>query len=132
VRFNQPRDKIYGLFVGTFGHQVVAKQTFRDDANDLTAVVEYGSYMFRRQDYVWGEIKQGDRKVSEITGNYCGFLDFNEVRYWDYREKDSLHFPIEPLANHLPSDASERTDGQFLRLRPVEEAQAEKERLEDI
>ena len=30
IKLNQPRDKIYGLFLGTFGHQITNKQTFRD------------------------------------------------------------------------------------------------------
>ena len=133
IELTQPKDKIYGLFMGTFGQQVIAKQVFTDVQNDLTAEVQYGAYMFKKQDYVWGEIKKAGKKVCEITGNYVGHLDFDEVRYWDYREKESLNFPIIPLADsYLPSDARNRTDAQFLVSRPVEEAQAEKERLEDI
>lgn len=123
ITLNQPKDRIYGLFMGTFGHQIIQKQVFRDEENDLEAVLEYGAYMFKKQDYVWGEIKQGGKKVCEITGNYTGYLDFDEVRYWDYREKDSVHFPIVPLAApYLPSDARCRTDAEFLITRPVEEA----------
>jgi len=71
--------------------------------------------------------------VCEIKGNYVGFLDFDDVRYWDYREKASLNYPIVPLAApFLPSDARNRTDAIYLVNNPVEEAQAEKERLEEI
>lgn len=57
VRYTYPMDKIYGLFVGTFGHQACDKQYFYDDANDLEATLQFGAYMFKKQDYVWGEIK---------------------------------------------------------------------------
>ena len=29
-------------------------------------------------------------RVSEVSGNYLGYLDFDEVRYWDAREKDRI------------------------------------------
>lgn len=60
-------------------------------------------------------------------------MDFDGVRYWDVREKDDVYFPIageNPIS--LPSQASKRTDGRFLISRPIVEAQAEKERLENI
>ena len=68
-----------------------------------------------------------------MLGNYNGYLDFDGVRYWDVREKDEFYFPIageEP--NSLPSQASKRTDGRFFISLPVVEAQAEKERLENL
>ena len=62
-----------------------------------------------------------------------GYLDFGGVRYWDAREKDKFYSDIigeEP--NCLPSQASRRTDGRYHISYPVEEAQAEKERLENV
>lgn len=65
-----------------------------------------------------------------------GYLNFDGVRYWDRRDKEKIHFPprlkedVDPIA--LPSDASKRTDRLFLEERPVEEAQVEKERLENL
>lgn len=69
--------------------------------------------------------------MCEITGNYVGYLDFGGVRYWDYRDKRA-HTPILDEPNPLPSNSNYRTDAIYLQTRPVEEAQAEKERLEDI
>jgi hypothetical protein len=40
--------KIYGLFIGSFGEQTMKKVTFSDEANDITATVEYGAYMFKK------------------------------------------------------------------------------------
>jgi hypothetical protein len=132
ITFTSSRDKIYGLLIGTFGHQRTGKMFLKDEKNGLTAELEFGAYMFKKQDFIWGEIKKDGTKVAEITGNYCGFVDFNGVRYWDYREIDKLHFPVQETRHYLSSDARNRTDGIFLRTRPVQEAQAEKERLENI
>lgn len=129
---NIAKDKIYGLFMGTFGHQITGKLEYRDEKNKLTAYVDFGAYMFKKQDYVWGEIKKDGKRVSEITGNYMGWLSFDDVRYWDYRESDKVNYPVEGAPYHLPSDSRNRTDGIFLVTRPVEEAQTEKERLENI
>jgi len=98
----------------------------------VTAFFDFGAYMFKKQDYIWGEVKRNGQKVSEITGNYCGFVDFDGKRYWDYREIDTVNYEVQSVAEYLPSDARNRTDGIFLRTRPVTEAQAEKERLENI
>ena len=129
-----PGDRIYGLLMGTFGHQIMGKQTFTDEANGIVAKLEYNAYMFKKQDYFWGEIFQHGSKVCEITGNYTGHLDFDGVRYWDYREGDTVNYPIVQIDPEecLPSDARLRTDSIYLRNRPVEEAQTEKERLENI
>lgn len=88
--------------------------------------------MFKKSDYVYGEIFRDGKRVCEITGNYVGYLDFDGVRYWDYREGEVVHTPIEHSASCIPSDARNRTDGIYLKTRPVEEAQEEKERLENI
>ena len=64
-----------------------------------------------------------------------GYLNFDGVRYWDIRDKDKIHFPPrkeDVPVDSLPSDSIRRTDRLFLEDRPVEEAQAEKERLENV
>ena len=118
--------------MGSFGLQVIDKLKFRDEINEITAEVEFGSYFFKKQDFIWGEIKQSGRKVSEITGNYTGYVDFDEKRYWDYREKDKVCFPVRKVSHYLPSDSRVRSDAITFQNNPVEEAQAEKERLENI
>lgn len=88
VRWNQSNDYLSGIFMGTMNHQVSGKVTFTDESNGVTGFIEYGAYNFRKQDFVWGEIHQNGQKVSDVTGNYNGYLDFDEVRYWDVREKE--------------------------------------------
>lgn len=118
--------------MGAFGHQVCGEQTFRDEDNNLECTIKYNGYFFRKQDYIWGEIKQNGRKVCEVEGNYMGFMNFGGKRYWDVREKENINFPIVATNNSLESDASARTDGKALLNASVDEAQEEKERLENI
>ena len=96
--------------MGEFGAQSTGKQTFKDEENNLECTIEYGSYMFKKQDYIWGEIKEDGEKVCELTGNYMGYLDFDGERYWDARE-DEVSSAIIPAPTYLASDSRNRTDG---------------------
>ena len=82
---------------------------YDDEQNGLKATLQYGAYRFKKQDYCWGEIHQNGEKVSEIVGNYRGWLDFDGLRYWDHRRKDDVIFGIAGEApDALPSQASRR------------------------
>ena len=63
-----------------------------------------------------------------------GFLDIDNVRYWDAREcVDTVWFPINDLNEAaLPSDSTKRIDSVTLLTRPIAEAQAAKEDLEAL
>ena len=61
-----------------------------------------------------------------------GHLDIGDKRFWDARD-ENVYFNVACEAqDSLPSQASKRTDGRMYISRPIEEAQAEKERLEGI
>ena len=112
-----------GLFYGTMTHQLTGRLKFTDEANKIEGFYAFGEYTFKKQDYVWGEIKQNGVKVGDITGNYCGWLDFDGIRYWDVRESDKIMFPIAgEEVNPMPSHASLRTDGRFFISKTIEEA----------
>lgn len=133
IVWNYNNDYFTGLFMGTMNHKCTGQVNFSDQKNGLKGFYRYGAYTFSKQDYVWGEIFKDDKKVCEIEGNYMGYLDFDKKRYWDFREGDKINFP-EPFEdpNSLPSQSSKRLDGRVFLSRPVEEAQAEKERLENL
>lgn len=121
--------------MGSFGHQLVGKVEFEDEENDIKAYLNFSGYTFRKQDYCWGEMFVKGQKVHEIQANYMGFLNFDNKRYWDYREKKRVHFPVDyeaPAEQTLESQCTKRTDGIFLQTKTIDEAQDEKERLEDI
>ena len=54
------------------------------------------------------------------------------MRYWDLREDNNVNFPVLIEEHFLPSDARQRTDAKALVELPVDQAQAEKERLENV
>jgi hypothetical protein len=37
-------------------------------------------------DYFEGNITKNGKSVSSFDGTYCGFLNFDKVRYWDGRQ----------------------------------------------
>jgi hypothetical protein len=51
-----------------------------------------------------------------MNGNYCGYVDFDGIRYFDLREKDKFWFPFEQEDPQivLKSDATVRSDLLFL------------------
>ena len=133
IRWTHNNDHIGGIFFGNMTHQLTGRVTYTDEQNDLIGYYNFNGYWMKKQDFVWGEITQGGERISEIIGNYTGYLDFDGVRYWDAREKDAIFMPIageEPQA--LPSQASKRTDGRFFISKTLDEAQTEKERLENL
>ena len=61
-----------------------------------------------------------------------GFLDFDGVRYWDVREPEKWYFPMQDWeSNPLPSDATRRLDVTTFRTKTVEQAQKQKDIIEE-
>ena len=54
----------------------------------MEALIEFGTEYYGKQDYMAGKIVQDGKVVSEMKGNYMGYMDFDGVRYWDVREID--------------------------------------------
>jgi hypothetical protein len=42
-------------------------------------------YYNRPSDYFEGTINQNGKPASKFYGTYCGFINFDNVRYWDGR-----------------------------------------------
>ena len=64
-----------------------------------------------------------------------GYIDFDGVRYWDLRDEIQFpkHFKPQWLEkNPLPSDSTKRGDRMQLCLNDYDEAQKEKELLEEM
>lgn len=73
-----------------------------DKINQITADIVIDSVKKRPTDYLSGTIKVKDVVVSKCYGSYMGFIEFDDIRYWDYR----YVLPYEPLIlnSNLPSD----------------------------
>jgi hypothetical protein len=78
----------------------------------------------RPSDYIAGEIKCQGKVVSKYDGSYCGFLNFDGVRYWDGRHMQGFKIKLEEKA--LNSDFHNREDLINLAEGKLEEAQVSK------
>lgn len=72
---------------GTLVHLICGKITFTDPKNGLTAWYEINSVKRKPKDYFKGEILKDGEVVSKMYGNCMGYIDFDDVRYWDIREQ---------------------------------------------
>ena len=75
---------------------------------------------------------QNNIKVSSVFGNYAGYMDFGEKRYYDLREIKQIYHKYEdlPLEKSLPSDSTKRNDLILLAQNDNEAAQKAKEEIE--
>ena len=91
--------------------------------------LKMGTIKGKPSDNFTGEIIYGDQKVS-VSGSYLSHLEFDGVRYWDIRE----NYPIQliELDNGLPSSSIYRQDRVSLEENKLQEAQENKEKLENI
>ena len=86
----------------------------------------------RAQDFFKGEIMCRGQKMSDVYGNYLGFIDFDGKRYWDIREQYIYPVQGKPLEKSLPSDSRKRPDCIELIKGNVELAQENKNTMEHI
>ena len=122
-----PGDIFNNAFFGSLNHQFTGKLEYFDDENKIYATYSIGTQ--KVQDYLEGFIQKDGKKISEIYGTYCGYLEFDGERYWDAR--DTIKFEVKPSDRlRLPSDSRNRIDLVSLISGDVEEAQENKEKLE--
>lgn len=55
---------------------------------------------------------QNGKEISNVFGNYMGYMDFDGIRYFDYRMIDDIYHPYEDLPENktLQSDSTKRLD----------------------
>ena len=87
-------------------------------------------------DYFTGKIcnTAGDTIVQDIQGTYMGYADFDGERLFDLREQELMKQDELPLTSKacLPSDCRNRPDLSELLLGNQDQAQTNKETLENI
>ena len=98
--------------MGTLYQWIHGKIEFHDKENNIYAYYEIGNVKGKTQEYFKGKILHEGQEVSEIYGNYCGYIDFDGVRYFDIREVDAVYhkFKYVPSKDSLPSDSTKRKD----------------------
>lgn len=132
-------NKVSNVFWGDMRHELFNTQTFIDNTNNMRATVHYGppGRVGLPSDYFEGVLEKFDpanpdkegQVISNISGSWVGFCDFDKVRYWDINActKLSMAAPV----NLLKSDSRNRPDRVALAAKNISLAQAEKIRLEE-
>ena len=110
--------------MGTLYNQVHGKIEFRDEANDIYGFYEIGNVKQRSQEYFEGLIYQNGKQVSDVFGNYCGYVDFNGLRYFDVRRVKDVFKVYQDLPENesLPSDSTKRLDLVLLAANALDSA----------
>lgn len=90
----------------------------------------------RPSDYFESTIQHKGKAICQIDGTYCGYINFDKVRYWDGRflKAFKVELPstqIQLDENTLESDYRKRNDLQLLKQGKMEEAQKAKEEIEE-
>ncbi|CAD8052380.1 unnamed protein product [Paramecium sonneborni] len=117
-------------FFGQLRQESINKITFQDKANGLQCIIDIGKVKKKTSDYFQADIKCKGQKVSTVFGTYIGFINFDNVRYWDYRYV--VPFKIKMEKQPLESDHKNRSDLQSLKAGDIPMAQKNKELLENI
>ena len=65
-----------------------------DTKNQIECQIKFGKQKKRPSDYIQTSVQIGEKKLSFVEGTYCGYLEFDGIRYWDARD-------FEPYPIHL-------------------------------
>jgi len=98
--------------MGTLYNHCHGKVEFNDYENGLYGFYEIGNVKKRSQEYFEGAVFKNKNKVSDVFGNYAGYMDFGEKRYYDLREVKQIYHKYDDLLEQrcLPSDSTKRND----------------------
>ncbi|MFN9904416.1 MAG: hypothetical protein ACK55Z_37705, partial [bacterium] len=86
ITYTPHQDKFQNTLFGTLNHLITGKCEFKDETNGITAYYEIGGCGKKlAKDYFKGQILKDGKVVSELYGNYMGYIEFDGKRYWDVR-----------------------------------------------
>lgn len=132
-------NKVNNVFWGNMHHELYGSQTVVDTTNNMRATINYNApgRVGLPSDYFEGVLEKFDpanpdkegQLISNISGSWVGFCDFDKVRYWDINSCSKL--TMSAPVNLLKSDSRQRTDRNALAAKNINVAQAEKIRLEE-
>jgi hypothetical protein len=78
--------------MGSLRSEATEKIHFVDKKNDIKAEIAFGKVKkryfrlrYRPTDYFESAIHKNGKEVSKFDGTYCGYINFDNVRYWDGR-----------------------------------------------
>jgi len=118
------------IFLGTIRHESLGEIKFTDLTNGFECILKFNTVKKKPSDFFTGEIKIKGITVSKILGSYLSFIEFNGIRYWDIRE--NVKIKSMEVHQQIPSSSSLREDRILLEQKKLEQAQAAKEKLEEL
>lgn len=71
--------------MGTMKHETLGDILFKDEKNNIECTITIGKVKKKPSDYFDGEIKVNGQVKSKVYGSYLGFIEFDGLRYWDFR-----------------------------------------------
>ena len=124
IWYTPTQDLFQNTLFGTLVHQLVGRCDFKDEKNGITGhyfLGQGGPTKKSPKDYLVGEISKNGKVISEIRGNYMGWIEFDGERYFDVREMQNFKASQIPesitcssaqnsFRKKLQSDATERLD----------------------
>jgi len=129
IHFNFGNDIYNNSFFGTIRQETIGELVFKDATHGFELVIKIDNVKKKPSDYFQGEIKLKNIVVSKVYGSYLGFIEFNNIRYWDIRENVEIK-SIE-VEKQLLSSSIYREDRILLGENKVEEAQKMKDKIEE-
>eukprot|EP00828_Plagiopyla_frontata_P031065 TRINITY_DN40900_c0_g1_i3.p1 TRINITY_DN40900_c0_g1~~TRINITY_DN40900_c0_g1_i3.p1 ORF type:complete len:279 (-),score=46.73 TRINITY_DN40900_c0_g1_i3:38-874(-) len=85
IKYNFFEDVYRGSFLGTMKHEIFGTLRFIDEQNNIQCNVIIGKVKKKPTDYLSGELLVNGKIVAALHGSYLGYLNFDNIRYWDYR-----------------------------------------------
>ena len=85
ISYNFAKEVFSGSFMGTMRVESKGVITFKDEINNIKAEIAFDSVKKRPSDFLSGTITVNNTVVSNCYGSFMGFIEFDNVRYWDYR-----------------------------------------------
>lgn len=86
IEYNFASEEYCGSFWGPMKLEAMGRMVFQDRANKIVAEMSFDNVRWKPTDYFQGDIKVNGARVSKIYGSYMGFIQFDDLRYWDYRD----------------------------------------------
>ena len=80
--------------MGTLRSEATDSVYFKDVKNDLKAEIVFGKVKKKPTDYFESAIYKGGKSVCKFDGTYCGYINFDGVRYWDGRYLKSFRVTL--------------------------------------
>mmetsp|Transcript_29439 Transcript_29439/g.70761 ORF Transcript_29439/g.70761 Transcript_29439/m.70761 type:complete len:453 (-) Transcript_29439:516-1874(-) len=129
-------DRYNNVYWGDVIQEVLGEYIFKDQKNNLACSLYLNQTKHLPSDVFVGSIDQynaegeSTKQLCEADGSWTGFLDFDGVRYWDYKQDNCRIQPaMDPRP--LPSDSRFRQDRNSLATGDLDGAQQWKVEIEE-